>query len=451
MSESDGDTASHGKVYISELVQDAPCGFLVTDTRERALYANDTLGLWLGRTPAEIAAGMSIKDILTRESHLLFQTQVATTIQVQGFAREVACKLKPRDMRDPLPVLMNAVQRSPRGELPARIDFVFFDATERTRIERRLREKQKEAEELAAIVRNATVGILRCDENGRIIRLNAAAARILGIEPDHLPDEPIDRLLVLDGEDEDWFATAITGPRTDREFEANRNSNYYNISIGRIANPEEPYAARQYSVILRDISQRVLAEQRMELLVGELNHRVRNALTVVMGVVRQSIRSAPLERDKLLDRLQNMARSLDVLTQNYWKDASIRDIFARVETQLGENQKVLIDGPDVRLVPEQFKALSMAVHELTTNAQKYGALLADAGMIEISWSVERADERTIDLLWRESGGPTVSIPKKTGFGTAMIEQALTADFDGSAEVRYRPEGLEFAFRGVLRS
>lgn len=436
--------------YLRELVTDAPCGFLVTDTNERVLYCNATLGHWLGRAPSELADGAMMKDILTRGSHLLFQTQIAPAILLEGFAREVSCLLNDRGRDAPLPVLLNAVLRRPKDGLPARINYAFFDATERTAFEQRLRERQKESEELAVIVRNAKVGIIRCDHRGRIKRLNPAGAGILGVEPGCLPPAPIGRLLSLDDGTEDWFTHTIERPDSDCTFEASCNGHHYNISVGEITNPEEPYAEKEYSVILRDISKRVLAEQRMELLVGELKHRIRNVFTVTAGLVRQSLRNAPAERDKLVDRLHNLAKSHEILTQSYWKDASIREIFAPIEAQAGEQQRIVIEGPDLLLVPNQFKALSMAVHELATNARKYGALQADQGIVEIQWSVSDADTRTIDFTWRESGGPQVVAPERTGFGSAMIERALAAEFEGTAKIHYHPEGVEFAFSGVVR-
>ncbi|NNL35551.1 MAG: PAS domain-containing protein [Silicimonas sp.] len=451
MSESTDPDVQHSNAFATQLLQDSPCGFLVIDSTERVLYANDTLGHWLDRDPDDLVGGAAIQDILTRESHLLFQTQIAPVVQLQGFAQEVSCRLRTHDGHDPIPVLMNIVQRSATPEMPARFDIVLFDATERTSIERRLREKEKQAEELAVIVRNAKSGILRCDEHGKIRRCNEAAAKLLGIETDPLPDEPIDRLLALQGENEDWFRKAIKEPDNGGSFEANYNSRHYSISIGEIANPEEPYAAKEYSVILRDVSERVLADQRMQLLVGELNHRVRNVFSVVTGLIRQSLREKPKFRDELLDRLQSMAESHDILTRNYWKDASIREIFTRVQAQASGHQKVVLDGPELRLEPNQFKALSMAVHELTTNARKYGALLADRGVIDISWTVEGTGEKTIDFLWRESGGPAVEASDVSGFGTTMMERVVSTEFDGSADIRFRPEGLEFAFRGVIKS
>lgn len=437
-----------GNPFSKELLTDAPCGFLVTDTNERALYCNATLGHWLGRDPSEIESGVALEDILTRASHLLFQTQIAPAIRLEGFARGVACMLSVKDRNEPLPVLLNAVFIPPNGDLPERINYAFFDASERVAFERRLRERQKESEELAVVVRNAKVGIVRCDRHGKIRRLNPAGAQILSVEEGNLPQNSIENLLPLDGA-ENWFSNAIERSEPDCTFEGCYRGNHYNISVGEISNPEEPYAEKDYSVILRNISKRVLAEQRTELLVGELNHRIKNIFSVVLGLISQSLRHAPVEREKLIHRIQSLARSHDILTQNYWKDADVRKIFEQIEEQAGDHQSVVIEGPDFRLPPHQFKALSMAVHELATNARKYGALRADHGRVEIMWSLSDSDARQFELIWRERGGPPVTAPEHTGFGSAMIERTLAAEFKGSAEVHFHPEGLEFRLRGTL--
>ena len=450
MSSSDSPRRPDGNRFSNDLVTDAPCGFLVTDTHERALYCNATLGYWLGRDPSEIEDGVTMKDILTRGSHLVFQTQVAPMLHLEGSAREVSCTLNVAGQKAALPVLLNADLKPPQDNLPARINYVFFHATERIAIEERLRERQKESEEFAVIVRNAKVGILRCDHTGIIKRINPAGALMLGLEPGGCSQVPISHLLSLEGTAEDWYADSIKGPDAEYTFEANCDGRHYNISVGEITNPEEPYAQKEYSVILRDISKRVRAEQRMELLVGELNHRIKNVFSVMSGLIRQSLAQVPVERDKLIERVQSLARSHDILTRGYWTDANIREIFEPIEAQASDHQSVVISGPELLLEPTQFKALSMAAHELATNARKYGALSADQGKVEISWSVAGTDTKTIEFSWRESGGPPVTAPEKTGFGSNMIERMLAAEFDGSAEIHYYPEGAEFTFSGVIR-
>lgn len=430
------------------LLHDAPCGFLVIDRRERVHYANSTLERWTNRPSGALSEGVRLKDVLTHASHFYYQTQIAPMIQLQGFAREISCKLRIEGHTADLPVLMNAALRGTGDD--SRIDIVFFDATERLQFEHQLRVARAEAEELAAIVRNASVGVLRCTAEGKIKRYNSCAAALLGLADSTVPDRPINALLPLETEAPDWYAHAldiIAETRKGYRFEAACGEDVFNISVSEIDHPEEPLAVSDYSLIVRDVTERVRAERRLNLLIGELNHRIRNVFSVVTGLVRQTIRSAPSERDTLVERLQSVSASHDILTQNYWKDAEIRELTARMEAQISDSQQVIAKGPDVRLVPRQFKALSMALHELSTNARKYGALSADFGVIEIDWSLDEDDGFV--FRWRERGGPKVSPPDRTGFGTVMIERVLAEEFSGVADVSYAPEGLQLVCRGAL--
>lgn len=432
------------------LVDDAPCGFAVIDLRERVLYANATLGRWLNRDPAALEEEGKIGAVLTAASYLYYQTQIAPMIQLQGFAREISCEL--RGEEGARPVLMNAILR--QGADGPRIEMVFFDATERLRFEAQLRSARTESEELAAIVRQATSGILRCDAEGGIKRMNDAAAAILGVPQGQMPQEPISALLLLDALPDDWFGNAveqITGPGVDARFQASHGGKHYDISVGEIANPAEPFAPRNFSVVLRDVTTQVVSEQRLHLMVKELNHRVQNVFAVVIGLVRQTVRRSDSEREKLVERLLSISASHSTLTRNYWEDVDIKVILDPVVAQAGDGQKVTLSGPDIRLAPEQFKALSMAVHELATNARKYGALASDEGEIEIAWTLGGAEGREFSFTWNESGGPPVAPPENRGFGTVMIEKVLAAEFNGTAEMTFRPEGLAFRCRGVLHA
>ena len=154
-------------------------------------------------------------------------------------------------------------------------------------------------------------------------------------------------------------------------------------------------------------------------------------------------------------RLKGYRFTREIVAYAVWAYHRFALSTADVEDLLAERgvtvTRILISGPDIRLAPSRFKALSMAFHELMTNARKYGALSASDGVIRIEWSLGGADGDEFELIWCEYGGPEVMIPDKTGFGTAMIEKSLAAEFGGQAEVTYRPEGLMFTLRGSIGS
>ncbi|WP_036266632.1 HWE histidine kinase domain-containing protein [Methylobacterium sp. 10] len=204
-----------------------------------------------------------------------------------------------------------------------------------------------------------------------------------------------------------------------------------------------------------DITERKHAEEYRTLLAGELTHRVKNTLTLVQSIIRQTLRAAPsLEEagQSLEARVVSLAAANDVLTEEAWDSASIADIADRALApfQGKKRERVDLDGGEIRLPPRGALALAMALHELATNAVKYGALSNDTGRVRLSWSlVDGTAPRRFRVTWQESGGPPVAVPTRTGFGSRLIERAFAQEIDGTAKISYRPEGILFVAEGIL--
>lgn len=196
------------------------------------------------------------------------------------------------------------------------------------------------------------------------------------------------------------------------------------------------------------------AERQRMLLINELNHRVKNTLATVQSLVMQTLRHAPganAAQELLEARLIALSRAHDVLTQQNWQWAEVSDLVERAMAPFRTPQaRIAAAGPLARLTPKQALALSMALHELATNAAKYGALSGDQGRVDIGWTVTRLQgARLLTLQWAESGGPPVTEPTRRGFGARLIERALGADLGGAASLTFRPEGLIADFRAPL--
>ncbi|WP_289024787.1 HWE histidine kinase domain-containing protein [uncultured Sphingomonas sp.] len=184
--------------------------------------------------------------------------------------------------------------------------------------------------------------------------------------------------------------------------------------------------------------------ERQELLIAELNHRVRNILSLIRGLVRQSLDPEADARNTihlLEGRIESLARAHDQITQDNWSAAPLLRL---IETEAaaylaGKAGRVEADGPAVLLHPQAFSALALVLHELMTNSAKYGAL-SDNGSVAIDWRI----------AWRERGGPAVQPPKRQGFGTTIITRSIPYDLGGRAEVRYPLTGLEADFRVPAR-
>ncbi|HEX9932973.1 MAG TPA: HWE histidine kinase domain-containing protein [Allosphingosinicella sp.] len=194
--------------------------------------------------------------------------------------------------------------------------------------------------------------------------------------------------------------------------------------------------------IARDVTERRRAEERQRLLVNELNHRVKNTLALVQGLALQSFkdgREMAEARDAFQHRLAALAAAHDLLTRESWEGATLDALAAEaLGLYNGHEARISWAGPPVRLAPKAAVSLVMALHELCTNASKYGALSAPEGRVELRWTVE-GDHLSVE--WRERAGPPVAAPERRGFGTRMIERALSADFSGGARLEFAAEGL----------
>ncbi|MBC8129348.1 MAG: PAS domain S-box protein [Rhizobiaceae bacterium] len=197
---------------------------------------------------------------------------------------------------------------------------------------------------------------------------------------------------------------------------------------------------------VRDVTEEKEAEERQLLLTRELQHRVKNTLAMVNALANQTLRRAANAQEGLAAfsaRLIALSHAHDILTQTSWTSAPIGAIVAEsLATHRGDSAAVTWSGPDVRLTAKQSLALALALHELATNASKYGALSADDGKVTIVWRiVSRPEGPRLAFEWSEHGGPPVVAPAARGFGSRLIEQSLAIEFGGTVELRYDPDGV----------
>lgn len=193
-------------------------------------------------------------------------------------------------------------------------------------------------------------------------------------------------------------------------------------------------------------------------MMGELSHRLKNSLTLVQAMVSQTLREPTTlgaGRSALLARVVALGQAHRVLIEERWLGTSVR---RTVETALATHggldaaDRFEVAGPPVRLGSRQTIALSMALHELATNATKYGALSCEAGRVRIAWQVARGGAgRTLHLCWSEQGGPPVTPPARRGFGSRLIERTITDTFGGDVALRFAPEGVTCTMTALIQS
>ena len=198
-----------------------------------------------------------------------------------------------------------------------------------------------------------------------------------------------------------------------------------------------------------DVTDIRAAETRQRLLINELNHRVKNTLATVQSIAHQTLREGvpPAEaRERLTARLLALSAAHNVLTRENWESAELGEIATEAIRPYDDGRRITLRGPAARIAPSAALALSMALHELCTNALKYGALSQPAGEISIRWSL--AGE-SIGMEWRETGGPPVEPPARKGFGSRLLGQGLAAELGASAELDYAPAGLVCRIRAKI--
>lgn len=207
--------------------------------------------------------------------------------------------------------------------------------------------------------------------------------------------------------------------------------------------------ARQRQYELRDqLIARQKAEAHARMLTEEMKHRIKNSLGLVGAIASQTFRKQrPVEEslETFSARLKSMALAQDVLTQSNGDGASLHQLISQALEPYRQNDgpdRIAISGPEVWIGGRRITSLTMAMHELATNALKYGALSVDAGRVAVCWRVEVVSGiKRLHIEWREHGGPPVTPPSQRGFGSLLVERGLAMELDGKAEIAFRPEGV----------
>lgn len=204
-----------------------------------------------------------------------------------------------------------------------------------------------------------------------------------------------------------------------------------------------------------DVTDRHEAQETQRLLMRELDHRMKNTLQVIQAIIRRTARtqrSISMFEQSLLGRLQTMSRAHELLAGERWLGADIDTVIRQEAGSFDVGGVIRISGPRLRLSPKAALSFALVIHELGTNASKYGALSLPAGRVDISWLVERIDgDMWMVLKWRESGGPPVNPPDERGFGSMLIERSIAYELGGDARLEFLADGLVCEIRAPLQT
>jgi PAS domain S-box-containing protein len=350
----------------------------------------------------------------------------ATRLHKNGSIVEVSVTVSPIHDRDGKVIGLSGIAR---------------DITARKQAEEALRDRLSEIE---AIYNNTPIGLALLDRDLRYIRINAALAEMNGVPAaDHIGRVIWDVVPAMRDASEPHLRHVLqTGDLVRKEVSGegpNGITRHWDKTFYPLRRPDGSIVA--IGAMVEEITERKRAEELQSLLLREINHRTKNMLSVVLSIARQTAASDTAEFIKHFSaRIQALSANQDLLIKSDWRGVDLEDL---VRIQLAHfvdliGTRISVDGPQVRLAAAAAQSIGIALHELATNAGKYGALSGERGRVEIGWQLN-GDEFAIG--WAECDGPNVEAPKRHGFGSTVISMVAKASVDGDVELDYAPTGF----------
>lgn len=305
---------------------------------------------------------------------------------------------------------------------------------------------------LAALVASSGDAITSFSLDGEILTWNAAAESLYGWRADEAIGRNIADLLAPDrrSEIDQEIAAARAGGSLRLETVRRRKDGgrvEVSLDAGPVRNAEGQLVG--ISTIAHDISARKRNEAHMEFVMRELSHRTKNLITVIIAMARRTARQSGDFSDfetKFAGRLHGLARSHDLLVHTDWTGAPIEQLVrSQLAPFVADPGSLQVSGPDLFLRPEAVQNLGFALHELATNANKFGALSQPGGQVTISWgaAINAAGAARIRFVWRESGGPEVAQPTRAGFGSTVIQKLTEASLNATVTTSFEREGFRW--------
>ena len=410
--------------------------FYATDFDFRLVYTNKQAQAFWGRS-GETLVGRSMLELFPH-----FQGSPSFLAHVRAIEHKQPVRLETISTATGAPVLLRIFPRN------SGLSVYFRDVTDRQSLETKVRT----GEELLALAElSAGIGVWEQDLPTATMTATPQFFRLLGIDPIKGPvpqdfvrgfRHPGDRERVTAG-----FKEAIE--RGDDSFESEyrivRPSGEIRwiFGRGRVSRDGKGQPWRYAGVDL-DITERKQQDEHLRVVVGELQHRTNNLMAVVQSLAQQTLRGAQTLEDfssTFSSRLLGLAQSTSLLAEEEWRGGRIDRLVQKQLAPFSEERRFSVSGPEVLLSPKAVQNLGLALHELCTNATKYGSLSVPDGRVEVTWEISAYGP--LLLRWRERGGPPVSPPTRKGFGRVVAEQAIESALNAQVSTVFAPDGLQW--------
>jgi PAS domain S-box-containing protein len=330
-----------------------------------------------------------------------------------------------------------------------------------TDITKHLEEAERNAQ-LATIVATSADAIISLSDEGTVLSWNPGAEQMFGYAADEIVGKS-ERILFAEDADREFkekYEHLRQGEHLRRDTARRRkDGTFVNVSINAAPMRHADGHIIGFSAVLRDVTERKRVERHLRVVMRELSHRTKNLLAVIIAMVRQTARSSDdvaVLQSELIQRLQSLSASHDLLVAEDWAGASLEELIRAVlQPFVGTSDALVCEGPKVVVNATAAQNLGLALHELATNAAKYGALSTSAGQVRISWEIEPGDAQSgtepnggdtsrLRLTWAERGGPPVTPPRIKGFGRVVIERVAAQALSATVDYEFPPEGARWS-------
>lgn len=427
----------------------APCGLVLLAPSGVIQRANSAFLEWTGFTSGELVGQKSLTDLMDGKGGQFF-ADLTQALEREKKLDEVFVLLFAKSGA-PVPVYLHFCLCPDVGGPPAGISIAAFRGEHRALREAALHRGKLAAEQLAAIVSSSSDAIVSVDKDGVIITANRAFSDIFQYDPAELDGARLVDLIVPE-EFKQQFTEKLkqAGRRQVKSQIVRRrrkDGKFIELSLSTAAIHDEAGELTAISAIYRDVAPLMRAAEHIEFLLREVNHRSKNMLAVVQAVARQTARLAETPElfiESFMARLAAIASSHDLLVSRDWRGVQIADLTRTQFNHLDPDarERISVEGDFIEINPRAAESYGLALHELSTNAARHGALSDPTGSVELRFELDPESKDYI-LTWRERGGPAVGKPKRAGFGHSVLTRMAPLAIHGESALDFAPDGIAY--------